>query len=122
VILPSVNPCRDGFVGMALTLDALSESGGSLSGLRGRIPAYAMVREKLLCPARDMPTALRLLQDLYRGEPLDLTDGVKVVWADRWLHARPSNTEPILRLIAEAPAAEGARMLMMQAIECLSPS
>jgi phosphomannomutase len=122
VILPSVNPCRDSFVGMALVLDALAELGGTISELRARIPSYAMVKEKLLCQARDMAPSLRLLQDLFKGETLDLTDGVKVLWPDRWLHARPSNTEPILRLMAEAPTQQEAQSLLMQAIECLSPS
>ncbi len=122
VILPSVNPCRDSFVGMALILDALAETGGTLSALRARIPVYAMVKEKLLCPARDMAPSLRLLQELFQGETVDLTDGVKVLWPDRWLHARPSNTEPILRLIAEAPTQPEAHSLLMRAIECLSPS
>ncbi len=122
VILPSVNPCRDSFVGMALILDALAEHGGTLGALRTRIPSYAMVKEKLLCAARDMAPSLRLLQDLYKGETVDLTDGVKVLWPDRWLHARPSNTEPILRLIAEAPTQPEAQSLLMHAIECLSPS
>ncbi len=122
VILPSVNPCRDSFVAMALILDALAELGGTIGELRARIPSYAMVKEKLLCQARDMAPSLRLLQDLYKGETLDLTDGVKVLWPDRWLHARPSNTEPILRLMAEAPTQPEAQALLMQAIECLSPS
>ena len=122
VILPSVNHCRDSFVGMALILDALAELGGTISELRARIPSYAMVKEKLLCQARDMAPSLRLLQDLYKEEVVDLTDGVKVLWPDRWLHARPSNTEPILRLMAEAPTQPEAQALLMQAIECLSPS
>jgi phosphomannomutase len=43
------------------------------------------------------------------------------VWPDRWLHARPSNTEPIIRLIAEAPTESEAKTLLLQALECLSP-
>jgi phosphomannomutase len=119
VIVPAINPCRDSFVGMALVLEALAEEGCSISELRGKIPTYAMVRENLCCPARDMAPSLRLLADFYRGEHLDLTDGVKVLWADRWLHARPSNTEPILRLIAEAPTEPQANMMLLQALDCL---
>ena len=63
-----------------------------------------MVRERLLCPARDIAPSLRVIKDLFRGERLDLTDGVKVTWPDRWLLARPSATEPVIRLAAEAPA------------------
>jgi len=122
VILREVNPCRDSFVGMALLLEALAGEGLRVSELRARIPRYAMVRDTLLCPARDIAPLLRLLQGLYRGQSLDLTDGVKVLWPDRWLHARPSNTEPIIRLIAEAPTEPEARALLLEALECLSPT
>jgi phosphomannomutase len=122
VILSPVNPCRDSFVGMALILEALVELECSLSELRARVPTYAMASEKLLCPARDVAPSLRLLRDLYREETLDLTDGVKVVWKDRWLHARPSTTEPVIRLHAEAPTEADARKLLGEALECLSPT
>ncbi len=122
VILRPVNCCRDGYVGMALILEALAAEGGTISRLRKRIPQYAMVKEKLLCAARDIAPSLRLLQKLYRGQAIDLTDGMKVVWPDRWLHARPSNTEPIIRLVAEAPTEAEARALLLQALECLSPT
>jgi phosphomannomutase len=122
VIALSVNPCRDSFVGMALVLQALAQDRVSLSEWRARFPNYAMAREKLLCPARDMAPSLRLLQQLYRRERLDFTDGLKVQWADRWLHARPSNTEPILRLMAEAPTPAAANALLLEALEELGGS
>jgi phosphomannomutase len=122
VILRPVNCCRDSFIGMGLILQALTADGGSISTLRSRIPKYAMIKERLLCAARDLAPSLRLLQKLYRGETLDLTDGVKVLWSDRWLHARSSITEPIIRLIAEAPTEPEARALLLQALECLSPT
>jgi phosphomannomutase len=122
VIIPAINPCRDSFVGMALLLEALAYSGTSLSIFRSRVPTYAMVKEKLICQARDIAPSLRLLQSLYRRETLDHTDGLKVIWTDRWLHARPSTTEPIIRLIAEAPTEHAARALLMEAMECLCPT
>jgi phosphomannomutase len=122
VILREFNPCRDSFAGMALLLEALAREGLPISGLRGRIPKYAMLRETLLCSPRDIAPLLRLLQSLYPKDHLDFTDGVKVLWGDRWLHARPSSTEPIIRLIAEAPTESEARALLMEALECLSPT
>jgi phosphomannomutase len=122
VILPSVNLCRDSFVGIVLVLEAMAKSGKGISELLREIPRYAMLREKLACHSRDVAPSLRLLQRLFPDAALDLTDGVKAVWSDRWIHARPSNTEPVLRLIAEAPDEAGARSLMNQALECLSPS
>jgi len=122
VIIPGINPCRDSFVGMALVLEGLAKAGIPMSVLRARIPSYAMVREKLLCKARDIAPSLRLLQNYYRGQTLDFTDGVKVIRPDRWLHARSSTTEPIIRLIAEAPTEPEARTLLMEAVECLCPT
>jgi phosphomannomutase len=121
VILRPVNACRDSFVGMALVLEALARDASSLSTLRARLPAYALLQETLLCPAREVAPSLRLLQQYYREHTLDLTDGIKVAWKDRWIQIRPSNTEPIIRLTAEAPSAADAQALLNEAIERLSP-
>jgi phosphomannomutase len=104
---------------MASVLESLASEGLSLSALRSRIPSYAMVREKLACRARDIAPALRALRRAYRQETLDFTDGVKVLWPDRWLHVRGSNTEPVLRLTAEAPLEADARVLLGGALEHL---
>ncbi len=120
VILRTVNPCRDSFVGMALLLEALASEPLSLSRLRARIPKYAIAKDALQCSARNIAPLLRLLRSAYRNQTLDLTDGVKVLWPDRWLHARGSNTEPIIRLIAEAPTEPAARALLAEALSCLS--
>jgi len=120
-IVLQVNPCRDSFAAMALVLESMAVSGRSIGGLMGQVPRYAMVRERLLCSARDIAPSLRLIKDLFRGEQLDLTDGVKVTWPDRWLLARPSATEPVIRLAAEAPAESEARALVNRVLEVLSP-
>jgi len=122
IILPAVNLCRDSFVGMALVLEALATSGLTITGIQNQIPRYSMVREKLACHPRDVAPSLRLLKNLFAGAEIDLTDGVRASWADRWFHARPSNTEPVIRLVAEATESEASRSLMNQALECLSPS
>jgi len=121
VIVPAINPCRDAFVAMAFALEALARAGGTLSRLRAGLPSYFMVKERVQCRPRDVAPLLRHLKGIYRGRPLDLTDGVKVVWPDRWLHVRASNTEPIIRVTAEAPAVEGARVLVRSLMEYLRP-
>jgi len=93
----------------------------SVGALREQVPRYAMAGERLLCPARDIAPSLRLIKDLFRGEQLDLTDGVKVTWPDRWFMARPSSTEPVIRLAAEAPSETDARSLVNRVLEVLSP-
>jgi phosphomannomutase len=119
VIALGINPCRDSFVGMAMVLESLAEEGGTLSELRAMLPTYAMVKEKVACRSRDVAPFLRLLQRLHRGQPMNLTDGVKVQWPDRWLHVRGSNTEPVLRIIAEAPRESEARELVLGVLEYL---
>ncbi|MHB9023680.1 MAG: phosphoglucosamine mutase [Armatimonadota bacterium] len=114
VIVPALNPCRDSFVAMALILEALALEGGSISAMRRKIPVYASVKEKTECPSREIAPALRYLQEQYRGETLDLIDGLKVNWPDRWVQARGSNTEPIIRITAEAPTEADARALVQE--------
>lgn len=120
IVLP-VNPCRDSFVAMALVLESIVASGRSVSELRAQVPRYATVRERLLCPARDIAPSLRLVRSLFPGERVDLTDGVKVTWPDRWLLARSSATDPVIRLEAEAPTEADARSLVTRVLEALSP-
>lgn len=122
VIMPAVNPCRDSFVGIALLLEALAREGGTISRMRDRIPSYAISKQKLPMAAREMAPALRRMAYEFRGEEIDRTDGLKVIWPDRWIQARPSNTEPIIRITAEAPTDADARALVVRAIESLKPS
>jgi phosphomannomutase len=120
IVLP-VNACRDSFAAMALILESMAVSEQSPGALLRDVPRYAAVRERLLCPARDIAPSLRLIKSLFVGERLDLTDGVKVVWPDRWLLARPSASEPLIRLAAEAPTEVEARSLVNRALDVLSP-
>jgi phosphomannomutase len=120
VVLP-VNSCRDSFVAMAVVLESMAVAQRSVGAVRAQVPRYSMARERLLCPARDIAPSLRLIKDLFRGEQLDLTDGVKVTWSDRWFMARPSSTEPVIRLAAEAPSEADARSLVNRVLEVLSP-
>lgn len=120
VIVPGINPCRDSFVAMAIILEALALERITMSALRATIPTYAIVKTKLDCPsARAIAPALRHLQDAYGDQTLDLIDGVKVIWPDRWVQARGSNTEPIIRVTAEAPTEVEAHALADEMTERL---
>ncbi|MFB3904988.1 MAG: phosphoglucosamine mutase [Acidobacteriota bacterium] len=121
VILPTVNPCRDGFVGMALILEALAVEGVRISELRSRLSSYVMLRDRLQCEPRDIAPLLRLIRTAYLGQNLDFTDGIKVLWDQKWLQVRQSHTEPILRLTAEAPTEAEARALLTEALTILTP-
>jgi phosphomannomutase len=120
IVLP-VNQCRDSFAALAIVLEGMAVAGASVGDLRARAPRYALLSQRLLCPARDIAPSLRLIKTLFRGEHLDLTDGVKVEWPDRWLLARASTTEPAIRLTAEAATDAEAQMLLNRVLEVLSP-
>lgn len=117
VIYPAINFCRDSHVGMALILHLLAETGQSVSALLGDLPRYVMIKEKLDCPSEKIAEVLKLIRCDFAAEQLDLRDGVKVSFADGWLHVRGSNTEPIIRLIAEARNEKRAREILSLVFE-----
>ncbi len=105
VIYPRINFARDSQVGMALILHLLAASQKSLSALLAELPSYSIVKERLTCPSKKLPEVLRMVTREFAGRPMDTRDGVKVLLADGWFHVRGSNTEPIVRVVAEAGSA-----------------
>jgi phosphomannomutase len=112
VIYPRINYCRDSQVGMALILHLLAETGRTVTGLLSDLPRYQMIKEKLECPSDKISAVLKMIRREYADQSLDLRDGVKVNFADGWLHVRGSNTEPIIRLVVEAQNEARARVLL----------
>jgi len=115
VILPGVVLVRDSLVAMALVLSLIARNGKTLQQTVARMPAYAIVKRKL--PVREglAEKAVARLAQEYAREKTDLQDGIRVDFARSWLHVRPSNTEPILRLIAEAPRNDEAEQIINNA-------
>jgi len=111
VILPDLHYGRDALVGTALVLQHLAETGASLSALHDDLPHYAMVKDKRDLPEVEVDAVLREMAERYAEEDLSTIDGLKINFSDRWVHMRPSNTEPILRVYAEAPSEEEAQNL-----------
>lgn len=111
VILPDIHLGRDAPVGIALTLQHLAEFGGTLSELNSTLPHYVITKDKVALGNIDPQAALAKIKKKYAHENLDLTDGVKIVRGHSWVHIRPSNTEPIIRVIAEAPTEAEANNL-----------
>lgn len=112
VIYPRINFCRDSQVGMALILHLLAATGRTVTELLSDLPRYQMIKEKLECPSDKIGAVLKMVRRDYADQRLDLRDGVKVNFADGWLHVRGSNTEPIIRLVAEARDEARARQLL----------
>ena len=112
VIYPRINFARDSLVGMALVLHLLAESGKTVSQLMNEFPRYTVVKEKMLCPSEKIATVLRTLRQEYGEYPLDTRDGVKVTLPEGWFLVRGSNTEPIIRIVAESRSESEARAIV----------
>jgi phosphomannomutase len=115
VIDPRVGWVRDPFIGMALILSLMAETGRTLGQLAAALPAYHIVKDKYEVPRDRLPAALAALRARWPDAKVNDADGLRLDWADRWLHVRGSNTEPVVRVIAEAPTAAAARGLCAEA-------
>jgi phosphomannomutase len=107
VILPEVNPGRDAAVGLSLVLQALAHSGQTLQQLLAALPRYFIEKRKVECTPAQVEQAIALLRQRYpRAFVHPVEDGVKLYLSGElecpWIHLRPSNTEPIVRIIAES--------------------
>jgi len=116
VMYPALHAGRDAPVAAALLLTLLARDGRRMSELVAAAPRYAIVKAKVERGAGSREQRLeRVYAELRRRFPdarADTQDGLRLAWWDRWLHVRPSNTEPIIRLIAEAPSGAVAQELV----------
>jgi phosphomannomutase len=112
VILSEVHLGRDAPVGAALLLQLLHEDDKSLSQIVSELPRYAIVKDKLDRPNTSLDTVYEALRAALPGAAVDTQDGLRLSWPDRWVHVRPSGTEPIVRVIAEAPTSREALELV----------
>ena len=109
VIYPELHYGRDALVGVALFLTYLAELGCTMTELRKRYPAYYASKNKIeLTPAIDVDKVLRTIKERYAHERVNDIDGVKIDFAEHWVHLRKSNTEPIVRIYTEAKSQEFA--------------
>ncbi len=125
VILTEMHLGRDAPVGTALILQLLQQENRSLSAIVGDYPRYAIVKDKLALPAAPLDSVYQSLRAAFPDAEVDIQDGMRLSWCDRWVHVRPSGTEPIVRVIAEAPTETEARSLIRagsEAVEKLSGS
>lgn len=112
---PQVGYVRDSFVGMARILDLLATSGAKTSDLVASLPKLSIVKDKIDLDAAQLPQLFDLLTAEIKDATSSRQDGLKLEWSDRWLLVRGSNTEPIVRFIAEAPSMAEAQALCDQA-------
>jgi len=112
VIYPRINFARDSLVGMALVLHLLADSGKSVSELLETVPRYSIVKEKMACPSDRIAAVLRMVRQQFAEFQMDTRDGVKVLTSEGWFLVRGSNTEPIIRVVAEAKSEDRAREMV----------
>lgn len=114
---PRVGLVRDSFVAMAQVLDAMAATGKTISQLARELPQYAIYKTTIEITADRVPKLQEALQQRYPDASASTLDGLRLDWPDRWILVRPSNTEPIVRAIAEAQSFAQARELCETAAE-----
>ena len=103
VIFPELHYGRDALVGIALILSHLATSGKTVKQLRGTYPDYFITKNKLeLDKSLDLNNVFEKIKDKYRSRPINSEDGLRIEFDNDWVHLRASNTEPIIRIIAES--------------------
>jgi len=118
VMLPDLHVGRDAPVGTILILDLLARRGDSVADLVAARPRYTIVKAKT-GRGGELDSVYSALESRFDGAAIDRQDGLRLGWADSWLHVRPSGTEPIVRLIAEAPTEDAAQDLVAAAQEAI---
>jgi len=118
VIVPAIHPCRCSYAAMALILELLTLSGHTVSELRAVLPEFHVAKIKQPLRGDKAPECLRRLRRHFesRGAQVSLLDGVHANFGDRWINIRRSNTEPVLRLTAEAATVAAAEALAAEAL------
>ena len=117
VILPEVHLGRDAPVGVALALQHLVQSGKTLSQLMEDLPRYSIIKDKISLANLEPDMVMERVEKELTYVEIDRTDGVKFIYPNSWIQIRPSNTEPILRIFAEAPRLETARELCRKVVD-----
>ncbi len=114
VIDPRVVDVRDSLTAMAITLQLMAETGQPLSKLVDSLPRWRMVKQKFDCPPERIAQMIDKLRTSFAGQRISDLDGVRIDWPEGWVHVRGSNTEPIIRIIAEAADEHAAQALVQR--------
>jgi phosphomannomutase len=101
-VYPAINCSRDSLAGIGLILSALAAHSGTLSSLVESLPRYYIAKDKMEVFSSQIYPMIRKIRKHFKSEQLEETDGLKIIRDREWIHVRASNTEPIIRLIAEA--------------------
>ena len=111
VMFAGIHACRDGLAGIGFVLQHLAETRTSVSEIADSMPTYVACKQKYPCRGDKASIVLNRLRRRHENDRVVLLDGVHIEWDDSWVDVRKSNTEPILRVTAEAPSNDRARTL-----------
>lgn len=120
VAVPQFHPGFDAFLAMGLVLEMMAIRNKSVSELVDDLPRYCIVKDKVYCPPDEVHNVMHEVRRHYETQKPDLTDGVRVDWADGWIHVRASTTEPLIRVIAENREPQAARERADDAVTVIS--
>ena len=119
IILREAHLGRDSLVAATMVLNRMSQSSGSLSEIHQSLPQFEIVKDKVSLEGIDPDQLIKKVSSVFENFEINTLDGVKFTWPDRWVHLRKSNTEPIMRIYAEAPNKAEAENLVQQIRTCL---
>ena len=102
VIIEDLHLGRDSLAATIMILNKLSKSSESISAINDSLPKYNMIKHKISIPSINLDNFYKSLIKEYSDAKYDIRDGLKLIWDNKWIHIRSSNTEPIIRIIAEA--------------------
>lgn len=122
IIFPDVHPGRDAAIGVALICELMAKrgKGKTISEIALEIPTYHIVKDKVPARRHDAEEVAETLMKKFGKAEVDNTEGLKLAWEDGWVHFRPSNTEPIIRIIAESKTLEKAKEVCKTATSLLA--
>jgi len=116
VIIPGVHPCRDAFTAMGIVLEFMASSTMKLSDLVVNLPQYNIYKTKIDCPPSLAVRVIGELKRRYTNLRISMLDGLKIEWDESWVSVRPSNTEPVLRVVSEARSRSDAQEVATRVI------
>jgi phosphomannomutase len=118
VILKESHLGRDSLVGAAMVLNRMAQEKTKISRIHSSLPQFFIVKDKIILDGVDKEIVEKKVKKIFKDAKINSEDGLKLTWNDSWLHIRASNTEPIMRIYAEAPSKKAAEKLIEQVKAC----
>ena len=119
VILKESHLGRDSLVGVAMVLNRMSQEETKISKIHSSLPQFHIMKDKIILDRVDKNIVEKKVKSIFSDAEINSNDGLKLIWNDCWIHIRTSNTEPIMRIYAEAPSKKVAEKLVEQVKNCI---